>query len=37
MVTAENSSTISNLCTRWSWVLRFTPPPLYPRRKTPGT
>jgi len=28
---------ILNLITRWRWVVSFTPRPLYPRRKVPGT
>jgi hypothetical protein len=24
-----------NLCTRWRWVVSFTPRPLYPQRKSP--
>jgi hypothetical protein len=28
---------ILDLCTKWRWVVRFTPRPLYPQGKSPGT
>jgi hypothetical protein len=31
------SSAILDLSTRWRWVIRFTPRPLYPRERAPGT
>jgi hypothetical protein len=31
----RNSSTIFDLCTRWMWVVSFTPWPLYYQRKIP--